>query len=77
MAPATSPNARMQAQVVGDVSFREGDGPMLPIRRGPVEVETTGLDALISWTDGDISGSAALPLADYQRYVKEGAIRSA
>ncbi len=67
---------RIQAQVIGEVCYREGDGPLLPIPPGPVEVETTAQDAVISWTDGEVSGTAALPLANYQRYVRDGAIRS-
>ena len=69
------------AEVVGTVEYREGDGPALRIRKGPIEVETTDLDATLSWEDGAgtddglTHGRAALPIADYQRYVSEGAIR--
>lgn len=69
------------AQVVGTVEYREGDGPALRIRKGPIEVETTDLDATLSWKDGEGSedgethGRAAMPIADYKRYVAEGAIR--
>ena len=62
------------AQIVGDVLYREGDGQSMPIRKGPVDVETTATDATLSWTDGDTHGVAALPLSDYQRYLMEGAI---
>ena len=74
-------NTRMNARVVSEVLFREGDGPLLPIPRGAVEVETTGQDAVISWTqsggenDGEVSAHAALPLTDYRRHVAEGAIQ--
>lgn len=69
------------AEVVGKVEYREGDGPALRIRKGPIEVETTEMDATLSWEegaetgDGLTHGRAALPIADYQRYVSEGAIR--
>ena len=36
------------AQILGKVEYREGDGPMIVIRPGPVEVETTEMDALLS-----------------------------
>ncbi|NRF65545.1 hypothetical protein HLB44_00975 [Aquincola sp. S2] len=63
------------AQIVGKVEYREGEGPQMPIRPGPIEVETTHNDATLSWTDGETHGSAAMPLTDFKRYVAEGAIR--
>ena len=62
------------AEIVGTVEYREGDGPNIAIRRGPVEVDTTATDATLGWTDGEARGSAAMPLADFKRYVSEGAI---
>ena len=62
------------ADIVGKVEYREGDGANIVIRRGPVEVETTATDATLGWADGDARGSAAMPLADFKRYVAEGAI---
>lgn len=65
------------AQVTGKVEYREGDGPLMCIRKGPVEISTTELDATLSWQDegGEVHSSAAMPVADFQRYVAEGAIR--
>ncbi len=67
------------AEVVGTVEYREGDGAALRIRKGPIQVITTELDATLSWDDdaagGETRGSTALPLTDYQRFVDEGAIR--
>jgi hypothetical protein len=63
------------AHIVGKVEFRQGDGPNLPIRRGPVDIETTPADATLSWADGETRGAATIPLADFKRYVAEGAIR--
>ena len=57
------------ARIVGKVEYREGDGANLVIRPGPCEVEQTPLDATISWTDGDWRGKAAIPIADYRRYI--------
>lgn len=72
------------AHVTGEVQYREGDGPLLTIRKGPVEVETTDQDAILSWTETESEGKhrevrsrAALPMADYERFVAEGAIRVA
>ena len=62
------------AEIVGKVEYREGDGANIAIRRGPVEVETTANDATLGWTEGDARGSAAMPLADFKRYVADGAI---
>lgn len=61
--------------IVGKVEYREGDGPSIEVRKGPVDIETTVTDATLSWTEGEDRGSAAIPLADFTRYVTEGAIR--
>ena len=66
--------ASRQGRIVGDVSYREGDGADIRIRPGPCEVTVTNLDVTISWTDGDTHGAAALPLAEYTRLVTTGAI---
>lgn len=66
--------ASKHGRIVGDVSYREGDGAEIVIRPGPCEITVTNLDVTISWTDGDTHGSTALPLAEYTRYVTSGAI---
>jgi hypothetical protein len=63
------------AQIIGKVEYREGDGPNITIRRGPVEVQTTATDATLSWVDGETRGSAAIPLADFKRYLHNRAIQ--
>jgi hypothetical protein len=63
------------ARITGKVEYREGDGANMTIRPGPCEIEETALDATISWTDGESRGSAAIPIADYRRYVASNAIR--
>lgn len=63
------------ARIVGKVEYREGDGPNITIRPGPCEVQETPLDATISWSDEDTHGSAAIPLADYRRYVASKALQ--
>lgn len=65
------------AQIVGKVEYREGDGPNIVIRPGPVKVETGLNDATLSWVDEEVRGSAAMPLADFKRYVTEGKIKLA
>lgn len=62
------------AQIVGKVEYREGDGPKIAIRPGPIEVELTINDATLSWTDEDTHGSAAIPLTEFKRFCSEGAI---
>jgi hypothetical protein len=63
-----------EAQIIGKVEYREGDGQPIVIPPGPIEVETTITDATLSWTDGDTHGSAAIPIGDFQRYVARGTI---
>ena len=63
------------ARIVGKVEYREGDGANITIRPGPCEVDETAMDATISWTDGDSRGSAAMPIADYRRYVSSKALQ--
>ena len=63
------------ARIVGKVEYRGGDGPAVVIREGPVEVSITDSDATLSWSDEGTHGSAAMPIGDFRRYVKEGAIQ--
>jgi hypothetical protein len=65
------------ARIIGLVEYREGDGPNITIRPGPVELEVTELDVTISWTDGDTQGSAAIPITEYRRYRAAKAIELA
>lgn len=64
-----------KAHIVGKVEYRSGDGPNVEIRPGPVEVTTAVNDATLSWTDEETHGSAAIPLADFKRYVAQGLIK--
>jgi hypothetical protein len=63
------------ARIVGKVEYRGGDGPPVEIREGPVEVSISETDATLSWVDEEVHGSAAMPIGDFQRYVKDGLIR--
>ncbi len=66
-----------QARIVGTVEYRQGDGPRVPIRPGPVELDATDTDVTLSWCDGDTRGSAAMPMNEFRRYEREGAIEMA
>jgi len=61
--------------IVGEVSYREGDGPMMLIRPGLCELELTASDATLGWQEGDNRLSAVMPRDDFERFVKMGAIR--
>lgn len=63
------------ARIEGKVEYRGGDGPAVEIREGPVEVSLSATDATLSWVEEDAHGSAAMPIGDFQRYVKEGKIK--
>lgn len=63
-----------QAQVKGLVQYRAGDGPLLDISPGPIEVELAVDSAVVSWTHEDESLNTAIPLQDFEKYVSEGAI---
>lgn len=65
------------ATIVGKVEFRPGDGAMMRIPEGPVDIDMTRAEATLSWTDGDARGAAAIPLAEFKRYVSTGAIAMA
>ena len=74
-APTTAPVATQPGRILGTVEYREGDGPMIAIRCGPVGVQLTATDATLSWTDGEARGAAAMPLNIFHNYVSLGAIK--
>lgn len=63
------------AHIVGKVEYRGGDGPAVEIREGPVEVSISTADTTLSWVEEDVHGSAAMPIGDFRRFVKEGKIK--
>ncbi len=63
-----------RARIVGEVVYREGDGPNMTIPKGPAEITETALDVTISWPDGEARGSTAIPITDFKRYVAKKAI---
>jgi hypothetical protein len=64
-----------QAIIRGEVCFRAGDGVMIPIPPGPVEIETGEDSVTLGWTDNGSPGSTAITRDEYDRYVREGKIR--
>ncbi|RZL86983.1 MAG: hypothetical protein EOP82_28135 [Variovorax sp.] len=62
------------ATVKGDVEYRAGDGPLIRIPEGPIEVNLGFDSAVLSWGDAGSTQSTAIPIAEYERYVQEGAI---
>ena len=64
----------MRGRVVGHVTYAEGDGPKLPIPPGPCEITVTAQDATISWAEGDLRGSTAMPIDQYKAYLGRGEI---
>ena len=72
----TLENTVSTATILGEVCFREGDGALLPIPRGPVEIDLADDSATFGWTASNgTAGSTAIPRDDYERYVREGKIR--
>ena len=66
--------ARKQGEIKGKLTYREGDGVEMLIPEGPCEIEITGLDVTLTWLDGEIHGSSAIPLADYHQHVLNGSL---
>ena len=64
-----------QAMIRGEVSFRAGDGMMLPIPDGPVDIEMADDSVTLGWMEGADPGSAAITRDEFDRYVREGKIR--
>jgi len=64
-----------QALIRGEVCYRVGDGMLMPIPNGPVDIEVADDSVTLAWTDGEDAGSAALTHDDFERYVREGKIR--
>lgn len=57
------------AQVHGCVEYRLGDGPLMQVPPGKVEVERGPGDVTLSWGDGNTRQSAAIPAGDFERHV--------
>ena len=65
-----------QAVVRGDVTFRVGDGMLMPIPPGPVEIDVADDSVTVGWSESNgAAGSTAITRDEYERYVREGKIR--
>lgn len=63
------------ASITGCVTYRPGDGAPIEIPRGPVEVELAPDSATLSWQAGDgVAGLTAIPLIQFDDYVRKGLI---
>jgi glutathione S-transferase len=70
-----APVARLKAEIVGNVEYRQGEGVLLEVSRGIVHVEVNASDTVLSWVDESFRGEAAIPYANFSHYVAAGAIR--
>jgi hypothetical protein len=66
-----------QALIRGEVEFRAGDGMMVPIPDGPVEIEMADDSVTLSWIEGADASATAITRDEFDRYVSEGKIRIA
>jgi hypothetical protein len=64
-----------QAIIRGEVSFRAGDGMMLPVPDGPVEIEIADDSVMLHWLEGRDATTTAITRDEFERYVNEGKIR--
>jgi hypothetical protein len=65
-----------QAMIRGEVCFRAGDGVLMPIPDGEVDIDLADDSVTLHWRDDEgNTGSAAIPRDEYERYVGEGKIR--
>ena len=64
------------AIIRGEVSFRAGDGVLMPIPDGDVDIEVADDSVTLSWIDSEHNtGAAAITRDEYERYCREGKIR--
>jgi 2-methylisocitrate lyase-like PEP mutase family enzyme len=68
------PLVRQPAHIIGEVDFRQGEGPLRTIPRGIVQVETTPTDAVFTWQDEQTHAVAAMPVANFCQYIADGVI---
>ena len=60
------------ATIVSEVVYRPGDGALMEIPKGPVEVDLAPDSATLSWMDDNGAASvAAIPLTLYKKYVHD------
>lgn len=63
------------ATITGCVTYTPGDGAPIPIPPGRVEVTLAPDSATLSWdAGGGVAGVTAIPLTQFQDYMKDGKI---
>lgn len=62
------------AHIRGLVEFRAGDGPMVRIPEGPVQIVLAEDSAVIHWEEGGAALNTAIPRTDYDEHVEAGRI---
>jgi len=65
---------QLQARIVGEVSYREGDGVLLIIPPGPCEIEREAIDVTITWVEDGVHGATAIPRSAYDEFLANGAL---
>lgn len=64
------------AMIRGEVCFRAGDGVLMPIPDGDVDIEVADDSVTLAWGDAEgNTGSAAITRDEFDRYCREGKIR--
>ena len=64
------------AIIRGEVCFRAGDGVLMPVPDGAVDIELADDSVTVSWHDNEgNAGSAAITRDEFDRYRREGKIR--
>jgi hypothetical protein len=64
------------AMIRGEVCFRAGDGVLMPVPDGEVDIDMAADSVTLHWQDGEHdAGSAAITRDEFDRYVREGKIR--
>ena len=64
------------AMIRGEVCFRAGEGILMPVPDGEVDIEVADDSVTLSWNDGEGNvTTTAITRDEYDRYVQEGKIR--
>lgn len=62
----------LHATIHEHVTYRPGEGPLIEIPPGPVEIDLSVDSATLSWTETNGErGLTAIPLVDYKEFVKK------
>ncbi|NPC58455.1 isocitrate lyase/PEP mutase family protein [Caenimonas soli] len=69
---STRTPSAVNATVAGRVEFRLGEGPLVIIPAGPVEIILSAADVVFGWTEGSSRQEAAIPFVNFCRYVATG-----